>query len=254
MPQQGQNNSHLNAKTPPHSHLHQNARTHADLFRPFLERLLTTLTAIEDPETGSPVLAIEIGGQHAAEGLIIARYMMFTQVYFHRTRRAYDNHLVGAMRKLLVESGGCFVPPSDIESLKHYLKWDDWRVYGHLAEGSGGGNGKKILGRCHDRCVFETPERPSSDDLQFLETVRERLGDNVSFVDQTDKSWYSTGDSDIWIVPRTMLNKAEKLSQLSPVVKELKEVSQSRIYVSETQRQECQQIVEQEEANRKSMK
>ena len=82
-----------------------------------LDRLLTTLTAIEDPETGSPVLAIEEGGQHAAEGLIIARYMMFTQVYYHRTRRAYDKHLIAVMRTLLAESEGLFPPPCDIGNL-----------------------------------------------------------------------------------------------------------------------------------------
>ena len=35
---------------------------------------------------------------HAAEALIIARYLMFTQVYFHHTRRAYDYHIAEAMK------------------------------------------------------------------------------------------------------------------------------------------------------------
>ena len=217
-----------------------------------LDRLLTTLTAIEDPETGSPVLAIEEGGQHAAEGLIIARYMMFTQVYYHRTRRAYDKHLIAVMRTLLAESEGLFPPPCDIGNLEYYLKWDDWLVFGQLADFNGGVDGEAILGRSHDRCVFETPERPEGDDLYFLENVRARLGDDVSFVDQTEKSWYTPGDTDIWIIPRTKRKEAQKLSQLSPVVEGLKEVSQSRIYVPVAIRQKCQQIVDQEEAARKT--
>ena len=217
-----------------------------------LDRLLTTLTAIEDPETGSPVLAIEEGGQHAAEGLIIARYMMFTQVYYHRTRRAYDKHLIAVMRTLLAESEGLFPPPCDIENLEYYLKWDDWLVFGQLADFNGGVDGEAILGRSHDRCVFETPERPEGDDLYFLENVRARLGDDVSFVDQTEKSWYTPGDTDIWIIPRTKRKEAQKLSQLSPVVEGLREVSQSRIYVPVALRQKCQQIVDQEEAARKT--
>lgn len=53
-----------------------------------LARLLVTLTVVENPTDGSPVIAVEEGGWHTAEALIIARYEMFTQVYFHHTRRA----------------------------------------------------------------------------------------------------------------------------------------------------------------------
>src|SRR5262249_7875464 len=47
-----------------------------------LNRILATLTIGLDPETDDLTLAVEEGGQHSAEGLIVARYMMFTQVYF----------------------------------------------------------------------------------------------------------------------------------------------------------------------------
>ena len=66
-----------------------------------LARLLSTLTIIIDPDTEAPVLAVEEGGWHAAEAFILARYMMFTQVYFHKTRRAYDRHITETMRNLL---------------------------------------------------------------------------------------------------------------------------------------------------------
>ena len=63
-----------------------------------LDRLVSTLTVAIDPETDAPVLAVEEGGWHASEGFILARYMMFTQVYFHKTRRAYDLHFSEAMK------------------------------------------------------------------------------------------------------------------------------------------------------------
>ena len=62
-----------------------------------LGRLLTTLNLAFDPESGAPVLGVEEGGVHVAEGLILARYMMFTQVYFQHTRRSYDHHLHGVL-------------------------------------------------------------------------------------------------------------------------------------------------------------
>lgn len=57
-------------------------------------RLIDTLRIL--PRGGGseePTLGIEEGGLHSAESLLLARYFMFSQVYFHRVRRAYDVHL-----------------------------------------------------------------------------------------------------------------------------------------------------------------
>jgi HD superfamily phosphohydrolase len=42
---------------------------------------------------GEPTLGIAEGGLHSAEALLLARYFMYTQVYFHPVRRVYDKHL-----------------------------------------------------------------------------------------------------------------------------------------------------------------
>lgn len=52
-------------------------------------------------EENSPVLAIQSGGWHIAESLVLARYQMFTQVYFHKTRRIYDHHISLAAKAIL---------------------------------------------------------------------------------------------------------------------------------------------------------
>ena len=52
-----------------------------------LGRLLETMIALEDPETGSWGIGIDEGGVHAFEALVLARYYMFTQVYFNLTGR-----------------------------------------------------------------------------------------------------------------------------------------------------------------------
>ncbi|MDE2839804.1 MAG: HD domain-containing protein [Chloroflexota bacterium] len=212
-----------------------------------LERLLTTLTAVEDPETGSPTLAIEEGGLHAAEGLIIARYMMFTQVYFHHTRRIYDHHLVEAMRSLLAQSKGMFPSPIDKEGLEEYLKWDDWRVVGRLAAGNGGTHGEIILNRRHDRRVYETPEFPGRDDLQRLEAARKALGERVIFEDRAQNSWYTIDSTDIPIVRKAKLDQevVARLSERSTVVSGLRAVNRRRIYVPIGQSEECRRIVAQ---------
>ena len=61
-----------------------------------LNRILNTLTLETldeetldgEPDTGSLKLAIDEGGLHALEAFVLARYYMFTQIYFHDVRRA----------------------------------------------------------------------------------------------------------------------------------------------------------------------
>jgi HD superfamily phosphohydrolase len=46
-------------------------------------------------------LGIDKGGLHTAEALLLARYFMYTQVYFHPVRRIYDHHLVTFVKNTL---------------------------------------------------------------------------------------------------------------------------------------------------------
>jgi HD superfamily phosphohydrolase len=55
----------------------------------------------EDTVEGKPILCLDKGGIHAAEGLLLARYFMFAQVYYHHVRTAYDLHLKQYMTEFL---------------------------------------------------------------------------------------------------------------------------------------------------------
>jgi hypothetical protein len=48
-----------------------------------------------------PALGIQEGGLHSAEALILARYFMFSQLYFHPVRRIYDIHLKDFLKQWL---------------------------------------------------------------------------------------------------------------------------------------------------------
>lgn len=65
------------------------------------QRVIDTLRILWDDEQKKAVVGIEIGGLHAAEGLQLARYFMFEQLYFHRIRRALDLHLKKYLRAFL---------------------------------------------------------------------------------------------------------------------------------------------------------
>ena len=66
-------------------------------------RLIDTIRilprAYED--STEPALGIEEGGLHSAESMLLARYFMYTQIYFHHVRRIYDIHLKDFLRKWL---------------------------------------------------------------------------------------------------------------------------------------------------------
>lgn len=58
-------------------------------------------TAGEQDQSRDPTLGVTTGGVNSAEALLLARYSMFSQVYFHRTRRIYDKHLGDFLRAWL---------------------------------------------------------------------------------------------------------------------------------------------------------
>lgn len=126
------------------------------------DRFIHTLTFIEHPETGDPVVALKKGGVHAAEGLVLARYFMFQQVYFHKVRRVYDHHLTDFLGELL--NGGSF----PIEDPERYLRWDDAVVEHELVErGAAGASpiAKLIVQRNHYRVAYEVPLARLDEDL-----------------------------------------------------------------------------------------
>ncbi len=104
-------------------------------------RLLCTVEAVPGDDGSGLRLGVAEGGWHAAEALVLARYFMFTQVYFHKTRVAFDHHLYHALENILPDSQ--FPRPTGPD-LDRYLEWDDWKVLGLLADGRGGEHGQRI--------------------------------------------------------------------------------------------------------------
>lgn len=91
-------------------------------------RLIDTLRVLpQGDDLGEPALGVEEGGLHAAESLLVARYLMFSQVYFHRVRRAYDVHLRDFL-KLWLSAGSYSVEMND------HLNMIDDRVMLGIAE------------------------------------------------------------------------------------------------------------------------
>ncbi len=105
---------------------------------------------------------------------MLARYYMFTQVYFDKTRVAYDHHIRGALKSILPD--GMFPPPT-ADKIGEYLDWNDSKVLGLLRhEKNGGEHGDRLRRRDHYREVHHTPEHPSDGDKTTLKLIRHSLG------------------------------------------------------------------------------
>jgi uncharacterized protein len=200
-----------------------------------LHRLVSTVRAFADEKRDqkTPRVGISSGGWYAAEELILARYSTHKQVYFHKTRIAYDIHLKGAMQKML--PGETYPSPAGSE-LTEYLRWDDWRVLGLLAQGEGGEDGKRLLTRNHYRLVYQTRDNPVNlDDLARsdaeLKEVKKALGGLIAATKVYSNNWYKHDSGDIPVVNERNPSDVRPLSDYSSLLRKFTANDQELIYV-----------------------
>ena len=138
-----------------------------------LNRILNTLTLDGEAETGSLKLAIEEGGVHALEAFVLARYYMFTQIYFHSVRRAYDLILTDFIAELLKCECDNGKYPS-VENIKEYLLWDDNRVlYGanKRSDKQARNLAWRVINRQHPKAVYETVDLPDTGIVRKIDSL-----------------------------------------------------------------------------------
>ncbi|MCY4581100.1 MAG: HD domain-containing protein [Chloroflexi bacterium] len=147
-------------------------------------RILNTLTLDEEAETGSLKLAIDEGGIHALEAFVLARYYMFTQIYFHDVRRAYDLVLTDFIAELLQSDNGSGRYPGT-DDIEGYLKWDDSRVLfeaNNLSRKDDKNLAWRVINRQHPKAIFETGDSPDIGEARKIE--RDLLNEaRISFPD-----------------------------------------------------------------------
>ena len=119
-------------------------------------RLIETVRILPSPEPGVefPMLGIEEGGMHSAEALLLARYFMFTQLYFHQVRRIYDVHLKDFLLRWL--NGGKFSV-----NLDDHIQMTDNEVLAAMQQVAGDSAhpaydpARRILKREHFRLIYK---------------------------------------------------------------------------------------------------
>jgi uncharacterized protein len=126
-------------------------------------RLIQTMRILPPPpeqdagdgtDVGEPQLGIERGGLESVEALLLARYFMFAQVYYHPTRLIYDEHLKDFLSEWLPD--GRFPVEAD-----GHLTYSDNEVWAAISQAAtdpsaaGHDPAARIATRNHFRVVDE---------------------------------------------------------------------------------------------------
>ena len=200
-----------------------------------LDRILDTITLYGENYDRGLRLGIEYGGIHAIEGFILARYFMFTQVYFHAVRRAYDLILTDFISELLEETLGTKHYP---EQLNDYVEWNDYRI---LAELHGRMDEKtqnlawRLATRHHPRPVYDTGDHADNIEVSAALSrlpleLNQRYPNVRTWTDEaTDHpERFRMGDEG-WPIRRPN-GRWESLTRVSRALAGLEEVRRFRVY------------------------
>ena len=143
-------------------------------------RLIDGLRIVIDPSNDEIALGLDTGGIHSAEALVLARYFMYTQVYFHDVRRAYDLHLKDFLVSFL--PGGKF--SSDWNDM---LRYTDHEVLVALREAAASTDHAhhtlacRIMSRQHFRTIYELSATHKKQNpnifSEILDDAKNELGD-----------------------------------------------------------------------------
>jgi hypothetical protein len=160
-------------------------------------RLAATLRVLPSPPqdeqdeergfAGPASLGVQVGGLHAAEALLLSRYLMYSQVYLHSIRRVYDLHLIEFLRNWL--PGGVF--STELET--HLSMTDNEVLAGILRTGfdesqPGHDAARRVQTRDHFRRLYTRTPQEFGNNPEVVAKVGEefegRFGPGTSLSDE----------------------------------------------------------------------
>lgn len=209
-----------------------------------LDHLIRSLNIHIDEDI--PVLVVEKRGIQVVEELILARYFMFVQVYFHKTRRVYDKILNGVLKEQLPSQ---MIPSNEPD----FLKWDDYRVI-ELIKNVRSEYNEMYLGRKHLKLVYEKFPYANNEEKQKLNELHKKL-EGLGYptekliIDEYQQSSIKFTDEE----GRPLIGIREKngeihsVEEYSPILTSMREpIYVFRIYVDEDIRESIESIIREE--------
>jgi HD superfamily phosphohydrolase len=195
-----------------------------------LERILDTLAPLEDPERRRWGLGVEEGGVHAVEGLVLARYYMFTQVYFNVTGKVMELHLAAWMRDTGVRW------PADGEE---FLAHDDVTTWTRIRS-SDNLHARALVGREQFPLAFETREHMTPEEKASFEALlpalKEAFPEVGLLISNASKDPHRLGRKGV--LARRADGRLESLESSSQFIRHLARIERYRVYAARSHRAE----------------
>jgi HD superfamily phosphohydrolase len=229
------------------------------------ERLINTLRIMREPareegetdeEATEPVLGCERGGLQSAEQLLLARYFMFSQLYHHPVRLAYNEHLKNFLKLWL--PGGVF--PIDVDG---HLSCDDADVLVAIKQAARDPDdpahdpARRIVTRDHFKVAYEKkagpkggesgdgePHGDTSVDVQALVRAAQQKFDPALVAYGAPPIKKKAPDFAVWVREGTY--KSEWASGLSDVLRKLPESPDEYVLADDGIRDEVRRWLEKE--------
>lgn len=203
-----------------------------------LPRLLETLCYNEEYN-----IFWEEGGIHALEQFILARYFMFTEVYFHKTRRILDYHLSRAISAFLIDK---MHVPNFPTNIGEYLKLNDNEILSWII--NQGDFQEIFLNRKFFRKIRQdSGDHPTDREIVIWEWLEDTLKREFSrddfYFDRADKAPYKfeKPDEPIRVFKKGKISLIERESKL---VSLLTPINKRNVYASRDKREELSNFVE----------
>jgi HD superfamily phosphohydrolase len=189
-----------------------------------LERLLDTVVPLRDPETGEWGVGVEEGGVHALEALIMARYYMFTQVYFNATGKVLELHL-----NAWLEEEGCRWPAEPDLFLAH----DDVSLWSAMRQASSP-HARAVITRVHFPVAFETREHLSRTGAERFDALLPGLlatfGPGTLLISKSAKDPHRMGRKGARVLVRSYDGRLEPMEEASHFIRHLERIDRYRVY------------------------
>jgi HD superfamily phosphohydrolase len=143
-----------------------------------------------EEKSTEPALGLLYGGVHSAEALLLARYFMYAQVYFHHVRVAYNYHLQEFLKAWLPAG----TLPTGCEG--HLALTDnevsaEIRIAAQNSAKPGHVSARRILQREHFKLLYEfVPEELMRDPLaptKLVKTLGDKFGRNNFILHRYDE-------------------------------------------------------------------
>ncbi len=192
-----------------------------------LPRLLDTVVPIQDPDperSGEWGIGVEEGGVHALEALVMARYYMFTQVYFNVTGKALELHLSA----WLADEGTPW--PADPEA---FLAEDDVAVLARMRH-SQSPHAHAVLRRARYPLAYETREHLTPEQRErfaaLLPELEQRFGRQNLMISNAAKDPHRLGQSRVFV--QRYDGTLEPVEEASQFIRHLTRIESFRVYAA----------------------